>query len=126
MSEKHNRSFRPRLNHHIVEIFDFGVDLMSNEHHLEKLISEFISRNSLVVLRQYMFNFQPQGMTLIYVLSASHLIVHTWPENRYLHLDMLRCDLPAEIHNSETIYQIAVDVFGSERVKVTEVDYPTE
>ena len=34
---------------------------------------------------------------MIYVLTTSHLSVHSWPENSYLHIDLLTCSTNKEI-----------------------------
>ena len=115
----------PNINHHIIEIFNLDPEPLSNLDNLEELVTAFVSRNSLRVLKQLRFDFKPQGVTLMYILSASHLIIHTWPEKRYMHLDILRCDLPPETQNLTELHNIAVDVFGSENVKVTQVNYNT-
>ena len=35
--------------------------------------------------------FQPQGYTLLFLLSESHLSVHTFPEKKYISFDLFTC-----------------------------------
>lgn len=35
--------------------------------------------------------FDPQGLSLIYMLSESHISVHTFPEKQYLAMDIYTC-----------------------------------
>lgn len=37
------------------------------------------------------YRFEPIGLTLVYILSESHLAIHTWPEHKLLHLDLVTC-----------------------------------
>jgi len=34
----------------------------------------------------------PRGLTYCFILSQSHLILHTWPENSRLYFDIFTCD----------------------------------
>ncbi len=36
--------------------------------------------------------FDGGGLTLLAVISSSHIAVHTWPEKNYLHLDVFSCN----------------------------------
>jgi len=35
--------------------------------------------------------FSPKGITLVYILSESHLVIHTWPELGTAHIDLVTC-----------------------------------
>jgi S-adenosylmethionine decarboxylase len=51
------------------------------------------------ICKKYDFNilgkmghhFEPQGLSLIYMLSESHISVHTFPENNHLAMDIYTC-----------------------------------
>lgn len=36
--------------------------------------------------------FEPQGRTIVYILSESHFTVHTYPEHKYISLDVYICN----------------------------------
>lgn len=115
---------RPTLNHHIVEIFDLAPEFLADMAKLSEFVEKFALENSLKILGRFDFRFRPHGVTLMYVLSSSHLTVHSWPENRYLHLDIFRCDEYPKQGDNETLRSRAIRVFGTERVIVTSVIYP--
>jgi len=48
-----------------------------------------IEKLGLTVVGQNHFEFTPQGITLAYILSQSHLVLHTWPELNVLHVDLM-------------------------------------
>jgi S-adenosylmethionine/arginine decarboxylase-like enzyme len=50
------------------------------------------------VLQLHTHRFEPTGgLTLVAILSASHVAIHTWPEYSHLTVDLIVCD-PALIH----------------------------
>jgi S-adenosylmethionine/arginine decarboxylase-like enzyme len=116
-------SLRPTINHYIVEIFELDIGYYPDVNLIEKLITEFASRISLSIVKHLVYEYKPHGFTIVYILSSSHIVVHSWPENRYMNLDIMRCDLPQETQYTDTLLRIAIDLFGSKRVTVTQVVY---
>lgn len=61
--------------------------------------------------------FEPQGASVVVLVSESHLSVHTWPEHDYVAIDVFTCGL--------ALREKAVDVLKArlqpERVEVTEL-----
>lgn len=47
--------------------------------------------NSINVLKHEQHLFPNGGETHVYLLSASHLAIHTWPESNYVSLDVYTC-----------------------------------
>ena len=43
------------------------------------------------VVNFYEHEFEVQGATLVWVLSESHCIVHSYPEHKYISIDMYTC-----------------------------------
>lgn len=58
---------------------------------IEKLSENIISNLDLKVVKKMSYIFNPIGITLGYILSQSHLLVHTYPENRVIHIDLVIC-----------------------------------
>lgn len=53
---------------------------------------EYIVKHlNLHVVKKIHHAFSPHGKTLLYVLSESHLSIHTWPEKNTLHIDLISC-----------------------------------
>jgi len=46
---------------------------------------------NLTVLNVTFHQFQPFGITALYLLSESHISIHTWPENNRFALDVYSC-----------------------------------
>jgi S-adenosylmethionine/arginine decarboxylase-like enzyme len=58
-------------------------------------------------------------MTISFVLANSNLTVHTWPELKSLHIDLVTC---SPIYNKDAILTTVRKVFGSEKVDLLFVE----
>lgn len=43
------------------------------------------------ILNKAEYKFTPQGITIIYMLSESHISIHTFPEKNYAAMDIYTC-----------------------------------
>lgn len=58
---------------------------------VENLAESLISDLNLKVIKKISHVFSPTGITLGYILSQSHLVIHTYPENGVIHIDLVMC-----------------------------------
>lgn len=58
---------------------------------LETIAETLIQKLNLNVVDKIAYEFPVQGITLAYILSQSHLVIHTWPELGLAHLDLATC-----------------------------------
>lgn len=73
-------------------------------------ITELV-RNNFKVVETACHRFEPQGMTLVYILSESHFTIHTYPENNYLSLDIYICNPEYDLGSiAEKIVALATPV----------------
>ena len=73
--------------HYIVDIDNIkNKNLYSNEF-IKNLCSKLLSNTGVNVLNEIHHEFQPQGYTALYLLSESHMSIHTWPENGKIRVD---------------------------------------
>lgn len=80
----------PTINHFVAylklkKLFPDDLEFLEN---IGELI---IKRLDLTVVDKSYHKFSPAGITLVYILAQSHLILHTWPEHHLLHLDLFSC-----------------------------------
>ena len=84
----------PIINQHIALI-----KLESIEEPLstfEALAEDLIADLDLKVVKKASHTFHPTGTTLAYILSESHLLIHTWPELGIIHIDLVTCSYRGE------------------------------
>ncbi len=77
---------------HIIAEFR-GVDpgKISRVEDLRNILDRVVSKSGLHVISSSFHQFEPHGVSAIYLLSESHLSVHTWPEYCYVALDIFTC-----------------------------------
>lgn len=79
----------PIINHHVALVET--ESLQDTKEFVEKLANQVVEDLELVVVKKYFKSFKPSGSTLVYLLSQSHLAVHTWPESGIIHVDLVMC-----------------------------------
>lgn len=82
---------RPFFKHFVAEIYGVEFALADSPTFINKKMRKLLAVAKIPLLKSQKNLFQPQGLSIVYILGASHLAVHTWPENGYVHLDLLTC-----------------------------------
>jgi len=65
--------------------------LLHSLDNIRKVLDMICEKHEYSVLGRLEHQFDPQGITIIYLLSESHISVHTFPEKNYLALDIYTC-----------------------------------
>jgi len=77
--------------HYIVDIDNIkSKELYSNEF-IRNMCREILSNTKVNVLDEIFHEFEPQGFTALYLLSESHMSIHTWPEHGKIRIDLFSC-----------------------------------
>lgn len=74
-----------------VSLVRVGRKIPDSVEKIEAYAMRIIEGLKLTVIRKSSYTYQPAGITLVYILSQSHLVIHTWPEYRSVHVDLLSC-----------------------------------
>lgn len=69
----------------IIKLFDNSLEFV------EELAESVITDLDLTVVKKMSHVFSPTGITLGYILSQSHLVIHTYPEDGVIHVDLAIC-----------------------------------
>ena len=79
----------PIANHHTalirLELNDESLGFIEN------IAQDLIADLDLTIVKKISHVFHPRGITLAFILSESHLLVHTWPELGVIHIDLVTC-----------------------------------
>ena len=113
---------RPRIEHTLIEVSGIEAKKLSKAKNLLPSVKEFIAKTGLHVLTQKTHDFSPAGVTMVFILSESHLAVHTWPEYGYFHLDLVTC---SQIADKNQLQAIVGEIFQIpiEHITVRKVTY---
>lgn len=77
--------------HLILDLYDCDKQLLDNYDALRELIETALRMSNATILRIIGEKFEPQGVTLLALLSESHCSIHTWPEIGYAAIDLYTC-----------------------------------
>ena len=86
-------------NHIILDLFDVDKSIFENKLSIisYSLFDEYIKKslinNKMNLLNSniHFFNNINGALTALYLLSESHLSIHTWPEKNYIAIDVFTC-----------------------------------
>jgi S-adenosylmethionine decarboxylase len=59
---------------------------------VKRVLDTAISKGELNVVSSSFHQFEPYGVSGVYLLKESHLSIHTWPENGLVSLDIFTCN----------------------------------
>jgi S-adenosylmethionine/arginine decarboxylase-like enzyme len=88
----------------------------------EKLAQAIIDHLQLSVIKKFSHRFFPQGISLVYILSESHLAIHTWPELGIIHIDLVVCSYRSRAQFAKSLKQ-ALAVYRPHSLKIKSVDF---
>ena len=83
--------------HLLVEMYNCDVDRIKEANNLHQALLEFAKRRNFEIKYSYFYQFTPYGVSGVIVVSESHITVHTWPEYRFLALDVFVCSDNADV-----------------------------
>lgn len=79
------------------------IDLITNVKDITDLLDFIVKKCNLNVVGQCFHQFSPIGATAVYILSESHLSIHTFPEDKRIRVDLYCC-------NPNVDFNMALDV----------------
>jgi S-adenosylmethionine decarboxylase len=74
-----------------VDVWVDDVAVLTDEAVLLEILRGAATRGDAVVLGETAHRFPNGAVTMVLVLSQSHLSVHTWPEHGAANIDLLTC-----------------------------------
>ena len=90
-------------------------DLLNDIDGIMREMDIICNKFKYTVLEKVSHAFLPQGITVLYLLSESHLSIHTFPEKNYMAFDIYTCRPSDDNSASEWIYHHLVDILGARR-----------
>lgn len=108
-------------DHRIAQIWGVkDLNLLSDEGLLVDKLLKIAKLLKLTVVNTFVHKFEPQGVSAVLVIAESHMAVHTWPEQVYLHIDLFTCSPKTHV---KLLKQVLKKEFPALKVKVTKIDY---
>jgi len=92
--------------HIIIDISDIEEnECLKYQQSIIKIMDKIVDRYNLNVVGKSFHQFQPFGVTGVYILSESHLSVHTFVEERKVALDLYTCTLFRDTDDLEEFFK---------------------
>jgi S-adenosylmethionine decarboxylase len=102
--------------HLVLDIQDIENVRMLDDLASVKAFFDFICETyDFHILHKIEHVFQPQGFSLIYMLSESHISIHTFPERKYAAVDLYTCRQYTDDSIQEEIQRMFMEFFDARR-----------
>lgn len=107
------------MGNHLVLDFNNVKDIDLNSYEqLDTMIREVLSHTHVSIEGACHKKFEPQGVTILYLLSESHFSIHTWPELGCCAIDFYHCG-DRSLRNLKIAEEKLCDAFGWENCTCT-------
>jgi S-adenosylmethionine decarboxylase len=77
--------------HYLLNLYGCSFVLLDNEQCLIDLLENAAVASGATVVQTISKKFEPQGVTVLCLLSESHISIHTWPEEGKAAVDVYTC-----------------------------------
>lgn len=75
----------------VADAWGINFDLINDVQFLKQIMVDALIENRATILSVQEHQFTPQGVTILILLSESHLSIHTYPEKGFAGLDCYTC-----------------------------------
>lgn len=86
-----SQDFAFKGQHFLASYLDCDSEALQNPHRLIEAMDEAVLASGATILGKSSFVFEPDGLTIVYLLSESHASVHTYPEHNACFVDLFTC-----------------------------------
>lgn len=105
----------PIINHYIALIKLKFTDESSG--FIKEIAQDLINDLNLNVVKKMAHTFHPKGTTFVFILSESHLLIHTWPELGMIHIDLFTCSYRSRKEFEDSLKA----AFSEQKIKSIEI-----
>lgn len=113
--------------HVLAELEGVAEQLLDDEQFLRDALHSALSRSQATVCEVIAKRFEPQGVTVLALLSESHASLHTYPEEGSIFIDVFTCGHTAQ---PERAVELLAEALRPESVNTRTIrrgrDYPEE
>ena len=77
--------------HHIAELCECNGDFLNDSDFISESLRKAVEHANATLIEEVRYEFTPQGITAVCLLSESHISIHTWPEEGKAAVDVYTC-----------------------------------
>lgn len=94
-----------------------NITLLHDLEGIKSLLDTICNQHDFSILEKVEYKFHPEGLTLLYLLSESHISIHTFPERDYIALDLYTCRSYNDDRTYLDIYNTLIESFKARKEK---------
>jgi S-adenosylmethionine decarboxylase proenzyme len=110
-------------NHTLIDLYDCDRECTDNVERVRILMLEGAKRAGATIVTESFHKFSPHGVSGVVILAESHLAIHTWPEHRFVAVDLFTCGRKML---AENCIDFLVESFSAGRYAVTTASRGTD
>jgi len=105
--------FETRLSsgkHLICDIKEIkNTHLLNSTNDLKNMMTDICVKCNFQILEKIYYDFTPQGCSILFLLSESHISLHSFPERNHISLDLYTCREYEDNKEYEKIYKYLIE-----------------
>jgi len=92
-----------------------NMEILNDIESLKQILDIICKKYDFNILNKIEHQFQPQGSTIIYMLSESHISIHTFPEKKYMAFDIYTCRQYNDNYTYNWIYNYLIETLKAKK-----------
>lgn len=97
-----------------LDVYGCDVENLESEEIIKQLVGLISDKLNAIVVEIFLHHFSPIGISCIAQISASHIAIHTWPEERFAAIDIFSCSAVPE---NQDFHSIIISSLGATEIK---------
>jgi S-adenosylmethionine decarboxylase proenzyme len=92
-----------------------NYDLLNSSNELKNMLNYICDKFSFQILQTSHYDFTPQGCSILFLLSESHISIHSFPERKHMSLDLYTCRNYENNKEYEDIYNYLIETLSASK-----------
>ena len=94
-------------------------NLLNNMDQLNTVLKQICIDNDFQILNEMQYKFEPIGCSILFLLSESHLSIHTFPEKKHMSFDIYTCRQYKDNAVYNEIFQYLINILDADGTSST-------
>ena len=90
-----------------------NVAVLNSSDALKNILCSICTTWNFQILKKIQYDFNPQGCTILFLLSESHISLHSFPERKHISLDLYTCREYEDDAEYNLIYEFLLDILNA-------------
>lgn len=94
-------------------------EVLNSVEKLNTVLKQICIDNEFQILNEMQYKFEPIGCSILFLLSESHLSIHTFPEKNHMSFDIYTCRQYKDNTVYNEIYQYLINILDADGTSST-------